>query len=112
MGRSERGYPCITATDTLGMVLLLVVVGRSGVRNACSQARSRQRRKRKEDVLISMAAWGWLTVVLLVGSIVFVACEGASLGDDERSRAGYLACKCKDSGMGSRQRPRMTRRQR
>lgn len=57
----KEGYlSCTTATDTFGM-LLLVVVGGSGVRNACgscSQACSPQRRKRKDE-LISMAAWGW-----------------------------------------------------
>jgi hypothetical protein len=42
----------------------------------------------KKDVLIWMAAWGWFTVVLLVGSIVFLACEGVGLRRDKRGKGG------------------------
>ena len=67
------------ATETLGMVSLLVAVGGGGVRNAY-EGFDRRYHASRDNILIWIAAWGWLTVVLLVGSIVCLACEG---GEDE-----------------------------
>lgn len=79
-----------TTAETLGVMFLMVVRGRR-VRNACQGCSQGRHGGEKIDILIWIAAWGWLTVVLLVGSIVFFACEGAGMREGEGgSEVGHV----------------------